>query len=93
MPKTTVFFRDDDAGTLTGPLRAVVELLLEEEVPCHYMVVPAHLDRDCAEYMRDRKRGSADLIRMSQHGLRHAHTVGGRHTYAEYSGGRQPLST
>lgn len=88
MAKTTVFFRDDDVGGLTDPLRALVELLLEEGVPCNYLVVPAHLDGEAADYMRGKRRDTPDLVRLNQHGYEHQHRVGGEMTYAEYSGGR-----
>lgn len=88
MAKTTVFFRDDDVGGLTEPLRAVVELLLEEHVPCNYLVVPAHLDREATEYMRARKREAADLVRLNQHGYEHQYRNGEDVTYAEFSGSR-----
>lgn len=85
---TAVFFRDDDAGALNAPLRAVVELLLAERVPCNYQIVPAHLSPEAAEYLCERSRAHPELLRLNQHGYEHRHTLGGQPTFAEFSGDR-----
>jgi hypothetical protein len=86
--KTVVFFRDDDVGELSPELSAFVELLLEEEVPCNYQVVPAHLSGEAAAYMKAKRRRDPELIELDQHGYRHEHQVDGRRTYEEFGGGR-----
>jgi hypothetical protein len=83
-----VFFRDDDAGPWVEPLRAVVELLIEEAVPCNYQIVPAHLAAETADYLRSRRQACPELVHLNQHGYRHEHTVGGERSFAEFSGGR-----
>lgn len=85
---TTVFFRDDDVGELAQPLRNVVELLLDEEIPCSYQVVPKFLNHEAAAYMKDAQTARPDLVFLNQHGLRHEQIVGEEHRYSEFDGGR-----
>lgn len=85
---TRVFFRDDDVGELAQPLRDVVELLVEEEVPCNYQVVPKYLDAAGASYMMDAQREHPALVILNQHGLRHEQTIDGEHRYSEFDGHR-----
>lgn len=86
--KTTVFFRDDDVGGLSPALRAVVELLIEERVPCNYQVVPMYLSKESAEYIRDKRRKHPELFVLNQHGYKHEDHRGGQHTYEEFGGHR-----
>lgn len=88
MAETLVFFRDDDVGALTDPLRFHLDLLIEFGVPCHYQVVPAYLDADCAGELRRRKAAHPGLVHFNQHGLDHEQTVNGRVEYAEFAFGR-----
>lgn len=85
---TRVFFRDDDVGELAQPLRDVVELLIEEGVPCNYQVVPKFLDAAGASYMMDAQREHPDLVILNQHGLRHEQTIDGEQRYSEFDGHR-----
>lgn len=85
---TTVFFRDDDIGELTQPTRAVVELLIEERVPCNYLVIPRFITRESARFMRDLKASHPSLVKLNQHGYLHEQTVRGRHDYSEFAGHR-----
>lgn len=88
MRETTVFFRDDDVGALGDPLRGLVELLLDEGVPCNYQVVPAQLDEPAVAYLRQLQRQHPDRIFLNQHGLRHEQELGGEHRWSEFDGGR-----
>lgn len=88
MAETLVFFRDDDVGTLTDPLRFHLDLLIEFGVPCHYQVVPAYLDAACAAELRRRKAAHPDLVHFNQHGLHHEQIVNGKVEYAEFAFGR-----
>lgn len=91
MTSTTVFFRDDDVGRMTPPLRDVMALLVDEDVPCSYQVVPAFLDPEAAEALRALKLRHPDLIHLNQHGHRHEQWLGGERVYSEFAGGR-PLA-
>ncbi len=88
MGETIVFFRDDDVGELTDPLRFHVDLLLEHGIACHYQVVPCYLDAEAAGWLRRVKAEHADLVHLDQHGLRHEQTLGGELVYSEFAGGR-----
>ncbi len=85
---TKVFFRDDDVGELTQPLRTVVELLVDEGVPCSYQVVPSFLTDDAAAWMCDVRAHHPELVFLNQHGFRHEQTIGGERRYSEFDGGR-----
>lgn len=86
--ETKVFFRDDDVGAWTDPLRFHVELMIEYTVPCHYLVVPAYLDDTCARALRDLKQRAPALVHFNQHGFTHEQQVGGEIVYSEFAGGR-----
>lgn len=88
MQRTTVFFRDDDVGEMTDPLRRVFDVLLEAEVPCHYEVVPAYLDDRAAEALRGLQREHKDLVFLDQHGHRHEQYLGGERRASEFDGAR-----
>jgi hypothetical protein len=88
MDEITVFLRDDDLGRLSPPLRAVVDLLLEEQVPCNYQVVPAQLDPDSARYARATQEQNPRLFFLNQHGYRHEQEIAGSHRYSEFDGAR-----
>jgi hypothetical protein len=85
---TTVFFRDDDIGELNAPVRTLVELLLEERVPCNYLVIPRYLNAEAAAYMRGKRRANPGLIELNQHGYLHEQIINGAHDYSEFAGGR-----
>jgi hypothetical protein len=85
---TTVFFRDDDVGELTPSLRAIVELLIDERIPCNYAVVPSLLTEEAARYMRDAKKQHPTLVYLNQHGFLHQQIIEGRFDYAEFDGDR-----
>lgn len=85
---TKVFFRDDDLGELTTALRTVVELLVEEGVPCSYQVVPRFLTEEAARFAGDVRAANPGLVFLNQHGLNHEQTIGGEHRYSEFDGGR-----
>jgi len=87
MASTRVFFRDDDVRSLE-PLRAVMELLLEEQVPCSYQVIPAHLDDATARWLREARAAAPDRVFLNQHGLHHEQELGGRRRWSEFAGGR-----
>jgi hypothetical protein len=86
--KTTVFFRSDDVGALSPALRAVVELLLAERVPCNYQVVPMYLSKEAAEYIREKRRAHPELFVLNQHGYKHEDHRNGQQTYEEFGGHR-----
>ena len=86
--RTLAFFRDDDVGELTPELRSLVELLIEERVPCNYLVVPAHLTRATAEYLRKLRASHPGLIEINQHGFLHEQVIGGKHGWSEFGGRR-----
>lgn len=88
MDTTTVFFRDDDVGSLAQPLRNVVEVLIDEEVPCSYQVVPEFLTAEAAAFMKSAKADHPGLLLLNQHGLRHEQTLDGEHRYSEFDGHR-----
>ena len=88
MQSTTVFFRDDDVGELTDPLRSVLEILLEAEVPCHYEVVPSYLDAAAADELRKLQSERADLLFLDQHGCTHSQIVDGQPRASEFDGDR-----
>ena len=65
-----------------------MELLVEEEVPCSYQVVPALLDREAAAYLCKIQARHADLIQLNQHGNRHEQILAGQQVYSEFAGNR-----
>ena len=85
---TTIFFRDDDVGELDQPLRCVVELLVEEEIPCSYQVVPKFLDDAAAAYVTAAQRDHPGLVRLNQHGLHHEQVINGERRWSEFDGNR-----
>lgn len=88
MSETVVFFRDDDIGALSDPLRFHVDLLLEHDIPCHYQVVPSFLDAEAAGWLRAKKSAHPALVHLDQHGLRHEQTLRGERVFSEFAGGR-----
>lgn len=88
MRETIVFFRDDDVGELTDPLRFLLDVFLEYEIPCHYQVVPHYLDSQSAAALRQIKRENPERVHFNQHGLRHEQMIGGQKSYGEFAGGR-----
>ncbi|MEZ7979165.1 MAG: DUF2334 domain-containing protein [Myxococcota bacterium] len=88
MGETIVFFRDDDVGEMTDPLRFHLDVLLERDIPCHYQVVPDYLDAECAGALRQLKQTHRDLLHFNQHGLHHEQTLNGEQVYSEFAGGR-----
>jgi predicted deacetylase len=88
MNEITVFFRDDDVGVLGDPLRSVMELLLEEGIPCNYQVVPLQLDDAACDYARAMQGAHPDLVFFNQHGLRHEQEIRGEHRWSEFDGAR-----
>jgi hypothetical protein len=89
MDEITVFIRDDDVGPLEDPLRRVMDLLLEESVPCSYQIVPTRLDDAAARWLCERKRAHAGLVFLNQHGYRHEQDLGGRRRWSEFAGSRR----
>lgn len=73
---------------MAQPLRNVVELLIEEAVPCSYQVVPEFLTREAAAYVQAARADHPGLVRLNQHGLRHEQTLDGEHRYSEFDGHR-----
>ena len=88
METTTVFFRDDDVGACSPALRAVVEFLLREEIPCNYQVVPALLQPQTASYLRARRASHPGLVELNQHGHRHRRLDGDENVWGEFGGHR-----
>lgn len=88
MRETIVFFRDDDVGEMTDPLRSLLDVLLEYGIPCHYQVVPDYLDAKAAAALRRIKQAHPDLVYFNQHGLHHEQEIDGRISYSEFAGGR-----
>ncbi len=88
MAETVVFFRDDDAGEMTTPLRILIDTLLELSIPCHYQVVPEYLDKRSAGVLRQIQSAHRDLVFLNQHGLRHSQELGGQRVATEFAGGR-----
>jgi hypothetical protein len=84
--RTQVFFRDDDVGANSESLHAVVELLIAEGVPCNYQIVPALLERETADYLREHRARHPDLVALNQHGHRHKR-VSSIDNWAEFGGG------
>lgn len=86
--ETRVFFRDDDVGEFSDPLRATMDLLLTRGIPCHYQVVPDFLDASSAGELRRCQEQYPDLIFFNQHGLRHSQELDGNLVHSEFDGGR-----
>jgi hypothetical protein len=85
---TKVFFRDDDVGELSQPMRDVFELLIEEEVPCNFQVVPKFLDGAGAHYIVNAQRQHPGLVMLNQHGFRHEQMINGEQVWSEFDGHR-----
>lgn len=85
---TVVFFRDDDVGERDTPLENVVELLLEESIPCSYQVVPRFLTGAGATYMKKAQTERPGLVILNQHGLVHEQEINGKLRYSEFDGCR-----
>jgi hypothetical protein len=83
-----VFFRDDDVGEWTAPLRHVVSLFLELRLPVNYQVIPAKLDDTCARELRGLSTAQPALVHLNQHGYRHEQLIRSRHRWSEFAGGR-----
>lgn len=88
MRETLVFFRDDDVGELSDPLRYVMETLFEASIPCHYQVVPDYLDSKAADHLRSLKSERSELLFLNQHGLHHCQEIDGERVATEFAGGR-----
>jgi hypothetical protein len=88
MRETLVFFRDDDVGEMSEPLRGVMDTLLEASVPCNYQVVPEYLDAAAVPELKRLQTGYSDLIFLNQHGLRHCQEIDGEQVATEFAGGR-----
>jgi hypothetical protein len=76
---------------MTPELRAVVELFVDERVPCNYVVVPAFMEPETADYLRAKRSAHPGLVEINQHGFLHEQVLRGRHRYSEF-GGDRPLS-
>ena len=87
-PETLVFFRDDDVGEMSGPLRCVIETLLEASIPCNYQVVPEYLDDGAVAELKGLQAAHPELIFLNQHGLRHCQEIKGLRVATEFAGGR-----
>ena len=83
-----MFFRDDDVGEWTDPLRVFVDVLIEHAIPCHYQVVPDYLDAACAGELRRLKEAHPSLVHFNQHGLHHEQMLNGVPDFGEFAGGR-----
>lgn len=83
---TVVFFRDDDVGERDTPLENVVELLLEESIPCSYQVVPRFLTDAGAAYMKKAQTEQPDLVILNQHGFVHEQRINGELRFSEFDG-------
>lgn len=88
MNETLVFFRADDVGEMTEPLRGVLSTLISAEVPCHYQVVPSYLAAAAAIELRKLQGEHPDLVFLHQHGLHHFQTINGERVTSEFAGGR-----
>ena len=88
MRQTLVFFRDDDVGEMSDPLRGVMQTLIEASIPCNYQVVPEYLDGAAAAELRALQTAHPELIVFNQHGFRHAQEIAGERVASEFAGGR-----
>ncbi len=88
MSETLVFFRGDDVGEMTEPLKGVLSTLISAKVPCHYQVVPRYLDAGSAETLRKIQSEHPDLVFLHQHGLDHFQLIDGERVNSEFGGGR-----
>lgn len=61
-----LWWRDDDAQTVTPDLETLLELSHRYRVPAHLSVIPDGVQRDLARRLRD-----TDTVWVLQHGLRH----------------------
>lgn len=86
--ETLVFFRDDDVGEMTGPLRFVMETLVEASIPCNYQVVPDYLDEAAGGELKRLQTAHPTLIFLNQHGLRHCQEIEGVRVATEFAGQR-----
>lgn len=74
---TTIFLRDDDAGSLTPELLQFVEVFEHARLPVSYQVIPAKLTDECAAFLRGRRAAHPALFEFGQHGLTHRVAIGG----------------
>lgn len=73
------FFRNDDVGWGDERLFPLLDLFAVRGLPVDLAVIPAALGDDMARRLSDRCVGSSGLIRVHQHGWRHAnHEAAGR---------------
>lgn len=88
MPETLVFFRADDVGEITEPLKGVFDTLIGAKVPCHYQVVPRYLDPASAKELRKIQAAHPELVFFHSHGLNHFQMIDGERVTSEFGGGR-----
>ncbi|MFK7897267.1 MAG: DUF2334 domain-containing protein [Myxococcota bacterium] len=88
MAETLAFFRADDVGEMTEPLKAVLSTLIDAGVPCHYQVVPSYLDPTSAAALQKLQADHRELVFFHLHGLNHFQIIDGERVTSEFGGGR-----
>jgi hypothetical protein len=66
------FFRDDDVGWRGDRLRELLDLFAELALPLDLAVIPAELDAQAAQELRERVGTAGRRLGVHQHGYRHA---------------------
>lgn len=66
------FFRDDDAGWAGDALSVLLDDFARFGVPLDLAVIPAAVDAALADELRRRCDGAGGLLRLHQHGWKHA---------------------
>lgn len=78
------FIRNDDVGALTDPLKRYVDLMLSQNLPVSYQIIPEQLTQECAEWLVALRKAHPELVSFGQHGLRHSMTVRGKTVWREF---------
>ncbi|MDP7079129.1 MAG: hypothetical protein QF415_04520 [Candidatus Undinarchaeales archaeon] len=85
----TIFFRDDDVGSLTPALVNFTQMFIDEGVPVALGIMPKALTPECTVWLKEMKRRHPDLIELDQHGFTHqVKVVGDR---SEFRGRRRQV--
>jgi hypothetical protein len=78
MPRTFVFFRNDDVNRMEPGLVETTDILNGLDIPISHAVEPGNLDPQTREWLRSRAANGVEIV---QHGFSHT-----RHDLGEFGG-------
>lgn len=66
-----LFIRNDDVWTIGSSFRNFFNVMLQNNIPVIYGVVPGRLDETMADFLRKAKESQPELVDIVQHGFMH----------------------